>query len=93
MRAGGYTICMPPQESHSPIPNPNEDRLLPPHQRSSFGPVVGIIIIVIVVLLGALYFWGALLNAKNSRNAPLPFIPGDATTTIIEATTSTTTAQ
>lgn len=49
-------------------------------QRSSAGPLVGTTIIVVLLLLGALYFWGAKLNQNAA--APLPVIPGDATTTI-----------
>ena len=42
------------------------------------GPIVGTIIIIVLLIFGALYFWGAQLNREE---APLPFIPGDATTT------------
>lgn len=40
------------------------------------GPVVGIIIIVILLVIGALYFWGAHLNAQDPEDQ-LPLIPGD----------------
>lgn len=73
---------MPP---HSPIPNENEDRLLPPADferggKSSAGPVVGIIIIIVLLIVGALYFWGAHLN-NQSRQNEVPYIPGDNSTT------------
>ena len=40
------------------------------------GPLVGIIVIVAMLGLGALYFWGKRLNEQ----APVPYIPGDKTT-------------
>ena len=48
----------------------------PPAQKSSVGPVVGIIIIVALLIIGAFYFWGAFLNAQNPEDV-LPLIPGD----------------
>ena len=54
--------------------------LLSPHKRSGVGPVVGIVIIVFVLILGAFYFWGAYLNNKNSVDQ-LPLIPSDSSTT------------
>lgn len=63
-----------PYEQHRPITEP--DHMLPAHKKSGIGPVVGIVIIVILVLFGALYFWGAALNARNTHE-PLPLIPGD----------------
>ena len=67
---------MPPQ---SPIPNENQDRLLPPgHSSSSAGSIAGIVIIVILLIIGGLYFWGAHLNQKP--NSP-PYIPADNSTT------------
>lgn len=55
--------------------------MLPEHNRSrksGAGAWIGIIIIVILLGFGALYFWGAYLNKKNSIDQ-LPFIPGDST--------------
>lgn len=75
---GLYNAYMPP----SPIPNENADRLLPPgdeRTKGSAGAVVGIIIIVILMLFGALYFWGARLNAQSKQDQ-LPFIPADNST-------------
>jgi hypothetical protein len=72
---------MPPA---SPIPNPNEDRLLPPAHTSSAGPIIGIVIIVVLMIFGALYFWGAQLN-QEPQNPPayIPPDPSDASTTDI----------
>ena len=66
-----YNSPMPP---HMPPPNtPRPEQL---RQKSGFGPTIGIAIIIILMLFGGLYFWGAWLNA-NSTQEPLPFIPGD----------------
>ena len=77
-----YNWDMPPS---SPIPNENEDRLLspgtPPVGGSGSGPTVGIIIIVILLVLGALYFWGAHLNSQNNPEDQLPLIPASDSTT------------
>lgn len=43
--------------------------------KSSAGPVIGAIIVIIILALGGLYFWGAQLNNKAADE--LPFIPGD----------------
>jgi len=53
----------------------DSDHLLPAHKKSS-GPLVGTVIIVVLLLIGALYFWGAALNRKNTVDQ-LPLIQGD----------------
>jgi len=35
-------------------------------EKKSVGPIIGIIIIVIVLIAGALYFWGATLNKSEA---------------------------
>ena len=47
-------------------------------RKSGTGAWIGIAIIVILLGFGALYFWGAYLNSRNSVDQ-LPFIPGDST--------------
>lgn len=81
------------------IDNENEDRLLPerfPDEapvRSSWGAVIGVGIIIVMLLVGALYFWGAHLETLQKRTPP-PYIPSATTTTVtILATTSTSTLQ
>ena len=63
----------------NPTPVDPRDHLLPPAQKSSVGPIVGIVIIVVLLIVGALYFWGAHLDDQNPENN-LPLIPGDTTT-------------
>ncbi len=56
----------------SPIdPVPNTE----PVSKSSAGPVIGAVIVIIILALGGLYFWGAELNEGPAEQ--LPFIPGD----------------
>ncbi len=35
---------------------------MPPRNETSVGPVIGIVIIVIIIILGGLYFWGSRVN-------------------------------
>lgn len=48
-------------------------------EKSGVGHWIGIFIIIVLLSFGALYFWGAYLNKKNSVDQ-LPFIPGDNST-------------
>lgn len=68
---------MPPKNT---VPNTQNEKLLPPGHKEPIGPTVGIVIIVILMIVGALYFWGASMNRQNP-NANLPFISGDSATT------------
>lgn len=45
--------------------------------RAPIGPWVGTVIVIAVLALGALYFWGAKLNQENADQ--LPFILGNET--------------
>lgn len=69
-----YYICMPPQ-----ITPQDHMRTMPPAPKTGAGPTVGIVIIIILFIIGGLYFWGARLNQQDQ--SPLPLIPGDATST------------
>lgn len=75
-----YNVYMPPSSNTPLIQNPIEQKnFLPPgEKKSSFGPLIGIIVILVLIGFGALYFWGAYLNKQNSTQE-LPFIPGDST--------------
>lgn len=78
-----YTERMPP-ETH--FHDQNEDRLLPKPKKPSSGPLVGIIIIVLVMLAGALYFLNVRLAQQKRSTDQLPLIlPG----TIVEDSTTT----
>ena len=46
---------------------------IPPDQKPKHepvGPTVGIVIIIVLLLLGAFYFWGEQLNRQN-KNPPV----------------------
>lgn len=54
---------------------------LPPTQtpeptKSSVGPLAGAVIVILLLVAGGLYFWGAQLNKQEEV---LPFIPSDDT--------------
>lgn len=53
-------IQPPTSAQHTqPIQNNNTSPTMPPEQHTSkIGPIAGIIIIILVLLLGVLYFWG-----------------------------------
>ena len=57
-------------------PTQNPGSTPPVIQPESVGPVIGAVIIVAMLGLGALYFWGKHLNEA----APVPYIPGDKAT-------------
>lgn len=63
----------------APIPKPEpipEKRVMPSHH-AGMGPLIGAALIVALLAFGALYFWGAHLNAIEKKQQ-LPLIPGDA---------------
>ncbi len=45
----------------------------PEAPKSGIGPIVGAVIVVILLIAGGLYFWGAKLNQQNT----VPYIPSD----------------
>ncbi len=62
--------------------NPNQNPIaagsqMPPPEtpRSGVGPIAGAIIVIILLVAGGLYFWGAKLNQQ--MNNTLPYIPAD----------------
>lgn len=63
---------MPPSQTP-----PTPELLSGPKKKEPVGPLVGIIIIIAVVALGGLYFWGAQLN-REQQEQPLPFIPPES---------------
>ncbi len=68
---GVYNIYMPPQNQAPYQPMPPQAPA--PHDKKPAGPIVGVIIIVLLLIFGALYFWGAHLNKQSET---LPLIPG-----------------
>ncbi|MDP3645666.1 MAG: hypothetical protein Q8R25_01120 [bacterium] len=67
---------MPPQAPQTPI-------LPQAPKKESAGPIVGAIIVVVLLIVGGLYFWGARLNHQDTPEQ-LPFITGDVSTTTMQ---------
>ncbi len=80
---------MPPtnEPSKQSAPTPDTDSAIPvespaPARRSLLGPVVGILIVVLVLILGGLYLWGSMLSREiEEYDATLPLEETPATTT------------
>lgn len=51
---------MEPQNNQNPLPQPSE--------KKSFGPLIGIILIVLVFVIGAFYFWGEKILSTHEAN-------------------------
>ena len=68
---------MPPEKLPNTTvpPFPPREHEARPQQHTPVGPIVGIVIIIAILLLGAFYFWGEQL--KNSNSNPPAYIPGD----------------
>ncbi len=52
-------------------PAPEDNQTQNRRQDDGAGPIIGAIIIVILLVFGALYFWGQKLNHQPSPDAPL----------------------
>jgi hypothetical protein len=48
------------------VPNQNPVNMTPEAPKKSFGPLIGIVIIIIVLAIGAFYFWGAKVTEDNN---------------------------
>ena len=55
-----------PIEVPKKLPDIFEKPLVPPEHHASWGALVGIVIILIVLIIGALYFWGAKLATEDA---------------------------
>lgn len=64
-----------PQEKPAPFIEPKAPEKKSA-EREPLGPLVGAGIVVILLIIGALYFWGAELN-KQPQQDNLPFITGE----------------
>lgn len=66
---------MPPT---NPTPSPilSGNQMPPPQepQKASVGPIAGAVIVILLLIAGGLYFWGAQLNKQDEA---LPFIPSN----------------
>lgn len=64
---------MPPLEHAQSTPPTAESK-----KPSGMGPLLGIVIILAMILVGAFYFWGRALNQRDSN--PPPYIPDQTAT-------------
>lgn len=62
---------MPPESQ-------NTQTTTPRRTESGNGPIFGALIIILVLVFGAFYFWDEHLKYQ-ARNAPPPYIPSDET--------------
>ena len=66
------------QPTQMPPAQPQPMPAMQPVKQKSAGPVIGIIIILIVLIIGALYFWGARLNRETVPQESAPLSSSDA---------------
>ena len=52
------------------------------------GPVMGIVIIIIILVFGGLYFWGARINNLQNEDEEIPLILGDDGTNVTQSQTT-----
>ena len=67
----------------NPMPEEHKENTVP--EKSSAGPLIGATIIIVVLALGAFYFWGAHLNTVKKANDGLPLIPAEGADTTSDA--------
>lgn len=60
-----YYGAMPPTETKPPVIQINNQ------SREGSGPIIGAIIVVILLVFGALYFWGQQLNKEEVAETPV----------------------
>lgn len=58
---------------------PPAEKLLPSPNGNSWGALIGIIIVIIVLIVGVLYFWGAQLEKQEMREGAEAAISGAET--------------
>lgn len=67
---------MPPTQSPQSTPPVMPQQ--PKKPEGALGPIFGIAIILVLILIGAFYYWGHVLNQQQPE--PPPYIPGDSAT-------------
>ncbi|HEY4487572.1 MAG TPA: transmembrane domain-containing protein [Candidatus Paceibacterota bacterium] len=71
---------MPPE---FPAPVNPKDHLLPPHQKPA-GPIIATIIILVLLIVGAVYFWYSHQKKQKDMLEQVSYIPSGTTTMIIK---------
>lgn len=68
-----------PDQNQSPIAAGSQMPMTPEEQpRGGVGPIAGAIIVILLLIAGGLYFWGAKINEKSQENT-MPYIPSNDT--------------
>lgn len=49
---------LPPMQPQQPTP--------PKEEKGGMGPLIGSIIVIIILVIGAIYFWGGMLNKQEN---------------------------
>lgn len=65
---------MDPVTNQNPIANGTQMPMTP--ERKPIGPIAGAIIVIVLLIAGGLYFWGAKLNSQMQPQE-MPYIPDD----------------
>ena len=63
-----------------PAQPPQQEMPEEPRSSGDIGPVIGIVIIIVLLIFGGLYFWGAQLNRQASNDAVSGFDASPADT-------------
>lgn len=78
-----------PDQNQSPIAAGSQMPMTPEEQpRGGVGPIAGAIIVILLLVAGGLYFWGAKLNEKAQENT-MPYIPSNDTAPAPQTSTAT----
>lgn len=65
--------------NQDPISGGSQMPVSPEPRKSNVGPIAGTIIVILLLVAGGLYYWGAKLN-QDIQNNTIPFIPDSAAT-------------
>lgn len=49
------------------VPTPIQDMIEDAQKDGTTGPLIGSIIIIVIMIIGGLYFWSSLINQKTSK--------------------------
>jgi hypothetical protein len=53
-----------------PLDEPNQQVIMPSQKQQSWGVVISIVIIVLMIVIGAFYAWGERISHENSLITP-----------------------
>ncbi len=75
--------------NQNPIAGGSQMPVSPEEPKSGVGPIAGAIIVILLLVAGGLYYWGAKLN-EDIQNNTIPYIPDDTSMQMQEATPTAT---